>query len=66
MMISNDEDLVAIGKEWKFPVKGIEDLPLPESHKPPPIYEMLEAASEEGPTTGEAKEKLQIEGESTE
>jgi hypothetical protein len=41
-IISNDTDLQAIGVEWNFPVKGIEDLPLPQSHVPPPLFEALE------------------------
>lgn len=45
-MISNDADLVAIGKDWGLTVMGIEELPLPASLEPPPIYKMLEEQDE--------------------
>lgn len=50
LMISNDQDLIAIGKEWNLDVKGIEELPLPASYLPPPLLAGLDDS--EGPLTG--------------
>ena len=40
-IISNDPDLIALGKRWNFPVLGIEDLPLPAELIPPPLLAQL-------------------------
>jgi hypothetical protein len=52
-LISNDPDLLAIGKRWNFKVMGIEDLPLPQSHIPPPLLAPLEEDAELPPVEGE-------------
>jgi hypothetical protein len=40
-LISNDPHLIALGKQWGFPVLGIEELPLPAELIPPPLLAPL-------------------------
>lgn len=53
-IISNDPDLIALGKRWNFSVKGIEDLPLPADLIPPPLLAPLHDGEDEG--TDDAKD----------
>jgi|SRR5665213_1159750 len=41
-IISDDEDVDAIGKRWGIQVTSVKDLPLPAAFIPPPIYQFLE------------------------
>lgn len=45
-IISDDGDIAAIGERWNFPVKSIEDLPIPEHLIPPPLLAKLEEEDE--------------------
>jgi hypothetical protein len=57
-IISDDEDVAAIGNRWNVPVRSIEDLEVPAEFIPPPLLRDLEDnESNEEDQPGEAKEK---------
>ena len=41
-IVSNDANLVALGRRWSFPVRGIHELPLPSALVIPPLLAPLE------------------------
>lgn len=57
-IISDDGDIAAIGARWNFPVKSIEDLPIPEHLIPSPLLAKLEDEDDSEDSSWTSKEKL--------
>jgi hypothetical protein len=57
-IISDDGDIAAIGERWNFPVKSIEDLPIPEHLIPPPLLAKLEDEDDNEDASWTSEEKL--------
>jgi hypothetical protein len=51
-IISDDGDIAAIGDRWNFPVRSVEQLPMPPELIPPPLLAAIEGDGEEEPGTG--------------
>lgn len=46
-IISDDRDIAAIGQRWNFPVRSVEDLPVPSELILPPLFAKLEEEEDE-------------------